>query len=53
MDINYWYLAILVATLVYIIPVLIIRVGIDRRQNDRRVCVQMVEVERRQGSRRG
>lgn len=64
-DINYWYLGILIATLVYIIPVLVIRVGINRRKSsrrsmERRMAVQMVEVDRRvefadrrHGSRRG
>jgi len=52
MEINYWYLAILVISLVYIIPVLIIRSGINRRKGsrrtgERRVCLQAVEIDRR------
>jgi len=55
MDINYWYLGMLVFTLVYIIPVLVIRAGIDRRKGnrrmgDRRVAVEMVRVDRRSDS---
>ncbi|PHR55477.1 MAG: hypothetical protein COA44_10505 [Arcobacter sp.] len=52
MDINYWYLAILVLSLVYIIPVLLIRGGLNRRKDsrrmgERRVSMVMVQVDRR------
>lgn len=65
MDINYWYLAASILTLVYVIPVLVIRSGIDRRKDsrrmgDRRMAVVTVGIdrrseftERRQSSRRG
>jgi len=62
---NFWYLSAFIAALIYSIPVLLIRTGIDRRigtrrVGERRVCVQTVSLERRcesndrrHGSRRG
>ena len=52
MDVSYWYLGATVFTLVYVIPVLVIRAGIDRRKNsrrsnERRMAVVAVEIDRR------
>ena len=49
---NFWYIAAGVAVLIYITPVLLLRLGInkraeERRLHDRRVQVVHVPVERR------
>ena len=36
MEMNYWYLALAVLVVVYIIPILMIRVGYNKRGDDRR-----------------
>jgi len=55
MDINSWYLIALVLAIIYIIPVLIIRIGLNRRKDnrrikDRRVSFQHVPIERRKNN---
>ncbi len=53
MEIDFWYSTALVLAIIYTIPVLIIRLGLNRRkenrrEKDRRVFFQHVPIERRQ-----
>ncbi len=53
METSFWYVVTISLSVVYIIPVLMMRAGINRRQNnrrliERRVQVQHCPIERRQ-----
>ena len=55
MDIDFWSWAIIILLLIYIIPVLVIRIGLNRRKEnrrliDRRVRFQHVPIERRKNN---
>jgi len=45
MEADFWYLIAISLGLVYIVPVLMMRAGLNRRQKDRRLIQRRVQVQ--------
>ena len=45
METSFWYVVAISLSVVYIIPVLMMRAGINRRQNDRRFIERRMQVQ--------
>ena len=53
MEVDIWYVIAVSLSLVYIIPVLMMRAGLNRRQQDRRYVERRVQVQHCAIERRG